>query len=87
MVAAATCPETEPRAALGALESAIWHLLESVPDPEIPVLSVVDLGIVRYVRLVESVTRSDALHVGITPTYSEWSVTPAKSSGVSILMS
>jgi ring-1,2-phenylacetyl-CoA epoxidase subunit PaaD len=39
---------------------AIWRVLEAVPDPEIPVLSVVDLGIVRRV------TRD---HVTITPTY------------------
>ena len=34
-------------------------------DPEIPVLSVVDLGVVRYVR-----AEGAGLHVGITPTYS-----------------
>ncbi len=38
----------------------IWRVLESVPDPEIPVVSVVDLGIVRDVS-PERVT--------ITPTY------------------
>jgi ring-1,2-phenylacetyl-CoA epoxidase subunit PaaD len=47
-------------------ERAVWSLLESVPDPEIPVLSVVDLGIVRHVRAGPG----DALEVGITPTYS-----------------
>src|SRR4051812_15617428 len=31
-------------------ERAVWAVLESVPDPEIPVLTVVDLGIVRHVR-------------------------------------
>ena len=30
-------------------EKAIWALLKAVPDPEIPVVSVVDLGIVREV--------------------------------------
>ena len=40
---------------------AIWSLLENVPDPEIPVVSVVDLGIVRDV--VDG-------KVLITPTYS-----------------
>jgi ring-1,2-phenylacetyl-CoA epoxidase subunit PaaD len=30
-------------------EKAIWALLRQVPDPEIPVVSVVDLGIVREV--------------------------------------
>jgi ring-1,2-phenylacetyl-CoA epoxidase subunit PaaD len=39
---------------------AIWQVLEQVPDPEIPVVSVVDLGIVRDV---------DADRVTITPTY------------------
>jgi len=38
----------------------IWEVLRDVPDPEIPVLSVVDLGIVRSVE-------SD--RVVITPTY------------------
>jgi ring-1,2-phenylacetyl-CoA epoxidase subunit PaaD len=42
-------------------ESQIWKVLERVPDPEIPVLSIVDLGIVRYVR---------GDRVGLTPTYS-----------------
>ena len=30
-------------------EDSIWALLKAVPDPEIPVVSVVDLGIVREV--------------------------------------
>ena len=40
---------------------AIWAVLRSVMDPEIPVVSVVDLGIVRNVSPQE---------VTITPTYS-----------------
>jgi len=48
----------------------VWQLLETVADPEIPVLSVLDLGIVRYVRWVPSCEGLDRLHVGITPTYS-----------------
>ena len=43
-----------------------WDALRRVMDPEIPILSVVDLGIVRYVRG----SRDQPLHVGITPTYS-----------------
>lgn len=46
-------------------EGRVWQVLQSVMDPEIPVLSVVDLGIVRYVR-----NDGAKLHVGITPTYS-----------------
>jgi ring-1,2-phenylacetyl-CoA epoxidase subunit PaaD len=44
----------------------VWELLAAVPDPEIPVLSIVDLGIVRYVRRAED----GRVRVGITPTYS-----------------
>ena len=47
------------------IEERVWQVLRSVMDPEIPVLSVVDLGIVRYVRTDRSLVR-----VGITPTYS-----------------
>jgi len=47
-------------------EAAIWKLLETVTDPEIPVLTVIDLGIVRDVRLHEDGTTE----VVITPTYS-----------------
>lgn len=44
-----------------------WSVLADVPDPEIPVLSVLDLGIVREV--VESHDGS-AVTVVLTPTYS-----------------
>ncbi|HLY53404.1 MAG TPA: 1,2-phenylacetyl-CoA epoxidase subunit PaaD [Steroidobacteraceae bacterium] len=51
----------------------VWQLLETVADPEIPVLSIVDLGIVRYVR-----TAADGrLRVGLTPTYSGCPATAA----------
>lgn len=43
----------------------IWSLLEEVTDPEVPVLSILDLGIVREVRLEE-----DRVEVTVTPTYS-----------------
>lgn len=46
-------------------EQAIWDLLEEVKDPEVPVLSVVDLGIVRSVKMEEG-----KVHLVITPTYS-----------------
>jgi ring-1,2-phenylacetyl-CoA epoxidase subunit PaaD len=44
-----------------------WRLLEAVADPEIPVLSVLDLGIVR--ELVESVD-GRRVTATLTPTYS-----------------
>ena len=47
-------------------ERAVWSVLGSVMDPEIPVLSVADLGIVRYAHW----TDDGRLHVGLTPTYS-----------------
>jgi ring-1,2-phenylacetyl-CoA epoxidase subunit PaaD len=43
----------------------IWEILEEVTDPEIPVLTVVDLGIIRDVKIED-----DHIEVIITPTYS-----------------
>ena len=43
----------------------IWQWLAEVPDPEIPVISITDLGIVREVRY-----DADQLVVTVTPTYS-----------------
>ena len=42
-----------------------WELLDTIPDPEVPVLSVVDLGIIRNVE-----TDNESVVVTITPTYS-----------------
>ena len=47
----------------------IWRWLDSVADPEIPVLSVVDLGIIRAISWTEHAGDS-TLVVTITPTYS-----------------
>ncbi len=43
----------------------VWNLLAEVCDPEVPVLSILDLGIVRGVEQV-----GEGLEVTITPTYS-----------------
>lgn len=48
--------------------AAAWRVLESVPDPEVPVLSVCDLGIVREVR--PDAAEPTGLEVVLTPTYS-----------------
>lgn len=49
----------------------VWNLLRGVADPEIPVISIVDLGIVRSVRMVRSQgEREDQLTITLTPTYS-----------------
>ena len=47
------------------LEESAWEVLEQIPDPEIPVLSIVDLGIVRSVEV-----DGGKVTVGIAPTYS-----------------
>ena len=51
--------DTEKRSAV------VWRTLARVPDPEIPMLSIVDLGIVRSVEW-----RGEELVVTVTPTYS-----------------
>ncbi|HEY4352729.1 MAG TPA: 1,2-phenylacetyl-CoA epoxidase subunit PaaD [Paraburkholderia sp.] len=43
-----------------------WTVLEAVPDPEIPVVSIRELGILRDVRRASD----GALEVVVTPTYS-----------------
>lgn len=43
----------------------IWNVLREVTDPEIPVLTVLDMGIVRDVQQTP-----DSIEVSITPTYS-----------------
>lgn len=43
----------------------IWKILNTIPDPEIPVITVVELGIIRNVEW-----NDDTLFVYITPTYS-----------------
>lgn len=47
----------------------VWAMLEKVPDPEVPVLSVVDLGVVRHVELEDHYGGQHAI-ITITPTYS-----------------
>ena len=54
-MSAATLPDT----------GQIWDWLSQVPDPEIPVISLTDLGIIRDVQW-----RDDVLVVTVTPTYS-----------------
>lgn len=46
-------------------EDAILKILETVTDPEVPVLSIIDLGIVRKIET----DSNDNLQVFITPTY------------------
>ncbi len=46
-------------------ETTIWQALEEVKDPELPLISVVEMGIVRDVQI-----SGDSVHVQITPTFS-----------------
>jgi ring-1,2-phenylacetyl-CoA epoxidase subunit PaaD len=61
----------EPYSENTAEEKKLWQLLDEVNDPEVPVLSVIDLGIIREVKLLPSpVGEEQEVEVSITPTYS-----------------
>jgi ring-1,2-phenylacetyl-CoA epoxidase subunit PaaD len=59
-------PESGAGTAAEATAAQVWAWLAEVSDPEIPVISIVDLGIVRDVRMADD----GACDVTITPTYS-----------------
>jgi ring-1,2-phenylacetyl-CoA epoxidase subunit PaaD len=45
--------------------ASVWQALAAVEDPEIPAVSIVDLGLIRFVEL-----KSDGcIEVGLSPTY------------------
>jgi len=54
-------PGTQPRAQVS--QQAIWAALQEVPDPEIPGISVVELGIIRKVEV------GDGVLVEVMPTF------------------
>ena len=43
---------------------AVWEALAEIPDPELPVVSIVDLGVVKDVEV-----EGDRVHVSFTPTF------------------
>ena len=43
---------------------AVWAALDEIPDPEIPVVSLVDLGVIRNVAV-----EGERVHVELTPTF------------------
>jgi ring-1,2-phenylacetyl-CoA epoxidase subunit PaaD len=45
-------------------EAQVWDALAEIPDPEIPVISLVDLGVVRDVTVED-----ESVHVEFTPTF------------------
>ncbi len=53
-----------PSTATSPNEAAVWAALAEVPDPEIPAVSVIDLGIVQRVTVSDEVIR-----VAILPTF------------------
>ncbi|MDQ3149461.1 MAG: phenylacetate-CoA oxygenase subunit PaaJ [Chloroflexota bacterium] len=50
--------------AIGAREESIWSELAQIPDPEIPAISLVDLGVIGDVRF-----EADRLTVELLPTF------------------
>ena len=59
-------PDTSSRLRLADIEA----LLQNIADPEIPVLSIGDLGILRSVQWAADAAGAELLEVVITPTYS-----------------
>ena len=49
--------------------AAAWTVLDTVPDPEVPALSLRDLGVVREVK-VRDAAEGGGIEVVLTPTYS-----------------
>jgi ring-1,2-phenylacetyl-CoA epoxidase subunit PaaD len=44
----------------------ILNLLSEIPDPEIPVISIIELGVIRHVEVIDE----NSINLKITPTYS-----------------
>ena len=47
------------------IDQKLFEILEAVSDPEIPVLSIMEMGVVRSAKIVNNI-----VEVQITPTYS-----------------
>lgn len=52
--------------------TALWRIVETVRDPELPFLTLIDLGVIRHVR-----SDHDGVRIGITPTYTGCPATEA----------
>lgn len=63
--AAAGSPAVESPGPRSPEEDKVWRLLDDVTDPEIPVLTLADLGVLREVKVA-----GQTVEVVITPTYS-----------------
>ena len=54
-----------PTTASDTILQQLWALLGEITDPEVPVISVVDLGIIRDIRIADGIPE-----IVVTPTYS-----------------
>ena len=55
---------------LALMEKDVWDILSTVTDPEVPVLTIIDLGIVRDVKVFAGKeTAAPTVEIFITPTY------------------
>ena len=66
LASTASASGAQPHSAL----AHVWQLLESLTDPEIPVVTLRELGILRDVRTALAQDGTEQLEVVITPTYS-----------------
>lgn len=62
-----------PHTSLEEVKQLAWQILDTVPDPEVPVLSVTDLGIVRQIEPLLTHTpageKTWSVQLQVTPTY------------------
>jgi ring-1,2-phenylacetyl-CoA epoxidase subunit PaaD len=56
-------------AAAPSRESAVWDALAEIPDPEIPAISLVDLGVIRGISFDALPTGGERLTVELMPTF------------------
>jgi len=50
-------------------ESAVWSALAQIPDPEIPAISLVDLGVIRAIAFAPLPAGGESLTVELMPTF------------------
>jgi ring-1,2-phenylacetyl-CoA epoxidase subunit PaaD len=65
MVAAAELERVARPVPEGKLERSLWNIAATVVDPEVPVLTIEDLGVLRRVSVI-----GEHVSIDITPTYS-----------------
>lgn len=61
----------EAATTLEEVKKKVLQILETVADPEVPVLSVIDLGVVRKIEVLDSSSEDSgpAIRISVTPTY------------------